>query len=350
MTQGVLNQKVFKSSKKSPRKTTSVASISAICLVALSGCSAMKVKLGMRVDMATTPAASIEASLPKGPSIAPGQKSPLVVTVTQPDGKVLQTEGQGGGKVQWKDLTLTTSIVTANNKGILSVPHDPRVSDGKVGHVTVTVPSHPDLKAELDVPFRYDVAFTSNFSGTGGSDGMSGTDGLNGMNGSIGSIDPNNPSPGGDGTNGGDGGNGQDGGKGGDAPAVEVMLTLHPGTGGTNDPLLEASVSALGKRRLYLVDPHGGSLTVKADGGAGGSGGRGGRGGQGGMGGAGTPSGRNGSNGADGRNGWDGQPGRGGAIAVTYDPQVKPYLVVLHLSAQRGPQPAFNERPVAPLW
>jgi len=78
---------------------------------------------------------------------------------------------------------------------------------------------------------------------------------------------------------------------------------------------------------------------VKADGGARGSGGKGGRGGQGGMGGAGTPSGHNGSNGAGGRNGWDGSPGRGGTITVTYDPQVKSYLAVLRLSAQRGPQP-----------
>jgi hypothetical protein len=172
------------------------------------------------------------------------------VTVTQPDGTVLRTEGQGGGKVQWKDLTLTASVVTANDKGVLPLLRDPRISDGKVGHVTVTVPSHPDLKAELDVPFRYDVAFVSNFSGTSG-------------------------------TNGSDGGNGQDGGRGGDAPAVDVMITLHPGTSGSGDPLLEASVTALGKRRLYLIEPHGGSLTVKADGGAGGSGGKGGRGGQG---------------------------------------------------------------------
>jgi hypothetical protein len=62
------------------------------------------------------------------------------------------------------------------------------------------------------------------------------------------------------------------------------------------------------------------------------------------------PSGRNGSNGADGRNGLDGSPGRGGVISVIYDPQVKPYLVVLHFPALRGPQPIYNQRPVVPLW
>jgi hypothetical protein len=45
----------------------------------------------------TIPIASIQASLPKGPGIAPGEKSPLVVVVTEPDGKVLVTEGQGQG-------------------------------------------------------------------------------------------------------------------------------------------------------------------------------------------------------------------------------------------------------------
>jgi len=234
MTFWVLKQRVSKSSIEPAKKATTIASTLAVCFLALSGCSALKVKLGMRLDMATTPAASIEASLPKG---------------------------QGGGKVQWKDLTLATSLVTANDKGVLSLPRDPRISDGKIGHVTVTVPSHPDLKAELAVPFRYDVAFVSNFSGTSGTDGINGTDGLNGSNGSIGSIDPNNPSPGSDGTNGSDGGNGQDGGRGGDAPAVDVMITLHPSTG-NNDPLFEVSVSALGKRRLYLINPHGGSLTA----------------------------------------------------------------------------------------
>ena len=51
--------------------------------------------------------------------------------------------GQGRGKVMWKDLTLTASIVTANQKGIVSLLRDPRVSEGKEPHVTVTVSSHP---------------------------------------------------------------------------------------------------------------------------------------------------------------------------------------------------------------
>ena len=315
-------------------------------LLSLSGCTAMKVKMGWKVYLAQTPVSSIQASLPKGPGIAPGEKSPLVLQLTAPDGKVLVTEGQGQGKVMWKELKITPTVVTANQKGIVSLPKDPRLSDGKVAHVTVTVPSHPDLHTDLDIPIRYNYKFTSNFSGNAGTSGMNGSDGLDGTSGSTGSMDPNNPSPGGDGSNGSDGSNGQDGGAGGDAPPVQIRVAFRSGS----HPLLQMSVSAAGKEKLYLVDPQGGSLTVKADGGSGGSGGRGGRGGRGGAGGMGTPSGNSGHDGASGRNGWDGPSGKGGPINVTYDPQAKPFLNVIHLSNQGGPPPIFNEQPVAPLW
>jgi hypothetical protein len=317
------------------------------CLLALSGCTPIKVRLGMKVYLAKTPVASIAVTLPKGPGIAPGEKMPLVVVVTEPDGKILQTEGAGKGKVLWKDLTVTATVATVNQKGIVSLPKDPRISDGKLAHVTITVPSHPDVHAaELDIPVRYNYAFISNFSGSSGSSGMNGSDGMAGSSGSSGSTDPNNPSPGGNGGNGTDGSNGQDGGPGGDAPPVQVRAALRAGS----YPLLQVGVSALGHQKLYLVDPQGGSLTVRADGGPGGSGGRGGRGGQGGSGGIGTPSGSSGSSGSDGRNGYDGSPGRGGSITVTYDPQAKPYLATIHLSNQGGPKPVFNEETVAPLW
>lgn len=306
----------------------------------------MKVKLGWKVYLDKTPIASIAASLPKGPAIAPGEKSPLVVVVTQPDGKVLQTEGAGHGKVLWKDLQVTASVVTANQKGVVSLPRDPRISEGKVGHVTVTVPSHPDLRADLDVPLRYDYAFVANFSGKSGTDGMNGSDGLDGTSGSTGSTDPNNPSAGGDGSNGGDGSQGEDGGPGGDAPPVQVQVTLRSGS----HALLQVAVAAAGHQKLYLVDPQGGSLTVKADGGPGGAGGKGGRGGRGGSGGMGTPSGNSGRDGSDGRNGFDGSPGKGGSITVTYDPQVKPFLGTIHLSNRGGPPPVFREESVGPLW
>ncbi|MGA7061892.1 MAG: hypothetical protein WA690_02300 [Candidatus Acidiferrales bacterium] len=322
------------------------ASVAVASLLALSGCTAVRVKLGMRVYLAKTLVSSMQASLPKGPAMAPGEKTPLVAQFTQPDGKVLVTEGAGKGKVLWSDLTVTPTLVKVDKKGVLTLPHDPRVSDGKTAHVAITVPSHPDLHADVDIPITYDYNFVANFSGGPGADGSNGMDGMAGSSGSMGSTDPNNPSPGGDGGNGTNGSDGGDGGNGGNAPPVQVQVTLRPGP----PALLQVSVAAAGKRRLYLVDPQGGALNVHADGGPGGSGGRGGRGGAGGSGGIGSPSGSSGMAGSDGRNGFDGSPGRGGSITVTYDPQAKPYLASIHLSNKGGPAPVFAEAPVAPLW
>jgi hypothetical protein len=322
------------------------ACLGTVSLLALSGCTSLKVKMGMKVYLAKTPVASITATLPKGPGIAPGEKSALVVVVTAPDGKVLQTEGKGKGKVMWKDLNITATVVNANQKGILSFPRDPRKTDGKLGHITITVPSHPDIKADLDIPVRYNFNFVSDYSGSSGSNGLDGSDGTDGMSGSSGSIDPNNPSPGGDGTNGGNGSDGSDGGHGGDAPPVQVRMTLRA----DSHPLLQVGVTAAGHWKLFLVDPQGGSLTVKADGGPGGSGGRGGRAGRGGAGGSGSPNGNSGSDGLSGHDGSNGPQGRAGSITVTYDPQVKPYLGTIRLSNVGGPKPLFQEEAVAPLW
>jgi hypothetical protein len=317
-----------------------------ISLLALGGCTAVKVKLGLRVRLEKLPVSSMQVSLPNGPAIAPGEKSPLIARFTQPDGKILVTEGAGKGKVLWQDIAITPTVVTADKKGNITLAHDPRKSDGKTGHVVVTVPSHPDLHAEFDVPITYDYNFIANFNGAAGSDGFSGTDGMAGSSGSSGSTDPNNPSAGGNGGNGTDGGNGGDGGDGGNGPPVQVRVTLRPGA----HPLLQASVAAEGKTRLYLIDPQGGALNVQDNGGPGGRGGRGGRGGAGGSGGIGTPSGSSGTSGQDGRSGFDGSPGVGGSITVTYDPSVQPYLAIIHLSNVGGPKPTFVEAPVAPLW
>lgn len=327
-------------------RSMGMACLGLVSLLALGGCAAVQVKMGMKVYLVKTPVASIEITQPKGPGIGPGQKSPLMVAVTQPDGKVLLTEGAGKGKVMWQDLLVTPTVVTVSKKGIVTLPKDPRKSDGKLPTVTITVPSHPQIHAELDIPLRYDYAFVSNFSGASGSDGLNGTDGTDGMSGSTGSMDPNNPSAGGNGGNGSDGSVGSDGSDGGNAPPVQVLVTLRPGS----PPLMQASVIAAGHHRFYLVDPQGGSLTVRADGGAGGSGGKGGRGGRGGSGGMGSPSGNSGLDGHDGRNGFDGSAGRGGSITVTYDPQIKPYLAQIHLSCQNGPKPVLQEEQVPPLW
>lgn len=327
-------------------------------VLGMTGCTAIKVKLGVRVHLAKLPVTTMEASLPMNPAIAPGQSSPLVVTFSDANGKTWVTEGKGKGKILWSDLVVTPSLVTVKKKGVLALAHDPRKSEGKTGHLEITVPSRPDLKAQLDIPVRYNIAFTANFDGAGGSSGMDGTngsDGTAGMQGSPGSCgDVNVPGgDGGPGGNGTDGGNGDDGGSGGDAPAVKVMITVQPGT----TPLLQAVVSAPGRKdRHFLVDPRGGSLTILADGGAGGqggSGGRGGAGGPGGDGGDGCPSGNGGNDGTSGNNGMagsDGPSGRAGTISVVYDPAVKPYLAAIKTSNKGAPAPDYQESAIAPLW
>jgi hypothetical protein len=325
----------------------SAVGVGLMAALGLSGCSRLQVGLGLRVNLAKLPVTTMEASLPNGSAIAPGEKSPLVVTLNQADGKVLVTAGKGKGKVQWKDLAVVATVVSVNKKGVLTLAHDPRVSEGKTGHVTVTVPSHPGMVAELDIPLRYDYRFVAAYAGASGSSGTNGLSGTDGISGSPGSMDPDNPSAGGDGTAGGNGTDGGDGSDGGNGPAVQVMVALRPGS----QPLLEFGVMAAGhKERFYLVNPQGGSLTVKSDGGSGGSGGKGGSAGRGGSGGMGTPSGNSGSDGLSGRDGSDGRSGNGGSVSVTYDPSVAPYLAEIHVSNPGGPKAVFTEAAVAPLW
>jgi hypothetical protein len=325
----------------------SMLNLGLFSLVVLTGCSTVKVHLGLRLSLAKTTVTSMEASQFKHPGIGPGEKSSLIVEFTQPDGTVLVTEGKGKGKILWSDLSVTATVVSVNKKGVLSLSADPRVSDGKTAHITVTVPSHPGMNANLDVPLRYNYKFVANYSGASGSNGSDGNNGSDGSSGTMGSLDPNNPSAGGNGGDGTNGTNGSDGEPGGDAPSVQVQVTLRPGA----HPLLQVGVTAKGrKEHFYLVDPQGGSLTIMDEGGAGGSGGKGGRGGSGGSGGIGSPSGSSGNSGSNGSDGSNGSPGRSGNITVTYDPQVKPYLAAILTSNQGAPKPVFTEAPVPPLW
>ncbi len=313
-----------------------------LALLLLTGCSRLQVLVGLRVSLPKIQIASIEASLPKNPGIAPGERSKMIVKVTQPNGKILLTAGAGHGKVLWSDLAVVTEVVTAK-KGTLFLDPDPRGTEGKTGHVSITVPSHPGLLTELTVPIRYDYPFLANHSGGDGANGSDGSAGTPGSPGSSGSTDPNNPSPGGNGSDGGSGGNGTSGGDGGNGDNVTVLATLHPGP----HPLVEFSVNCLNcSETFFLVDPQGGTMSITALGGSGGSGGAGGKGGSGGSGGIGSP------NGSDGRAGSDGSPGSGGSsgspgtITITYDPSIAPYLGII----RANPTPTYHTSTIAPLW
>jgi hypothetical protein len=312
---------------------------------ALTGCSNIQKALGLRVDIAKLPVTSMAVTL-QDPGIAPGEKNPLVATFTEANGTVVTTEGRGKGKILWKDISVTATVVTYK-KGVLRAPADPRKTDGKTGHIAVTVPSHPTLTQQLDIPLRYNYAFSASYSGASGSNGTNGTNGSDGLSGSPGSLDPDNPSPGGNGGNGTNGTDGGNGGDGGNAPPVQIRMALRAGA----HPLLQLVVSASGaKDRFFLVDPSGGSLTIQSEGGSGGSGGSGGKGGSGGAGGIGSPSGSSGMAGSDGRSGSNGFSGNAGPISVTYDPSAQPYLATLTLKNPGGPKPTFTQQTVGPLW
>src|ERR1700686_4660608 len=81
-----------------PMRTSWAACLWIACQLALSGCTPIKVRLGMKVYLDKTPVTCIAPSLPNGSGIAPGEKSPLVVVLTEPDGKVLQTKVQAMAK------------------------------------------------------------------------------------------------------------------------------------------------------------------------------------------------------------------------------------------------------------
>ena len=74
-------------------------------MLTLSGCAAVQVKLGMKTYLDKIPVTSMEAKLANGTAIAPGEKLPLVVASTDSTGKVWVTEGEGHGKILWKDAT-----------------------------------------------------------------------------------------------------------------------------------------------------------------------------------------------------------------------------------------------------
>jgi hypothetical protein len=255
--------------------------------------------------------------------------------------------------VGWDNFTFQSTLSSVDPLGLVTLPQDPRVTDGFLPHVQAMVVGRTDLTTGVDIPLRYDGSFLSDLSGAAGTAGSNGYPGMDGSSGSMGSCDPENPVAGGNGTDGSSGGPGENGGPGGTGPDIQAWVSLHPGP----KLLLEVKVASSGQEHFYLVDPLGGSLTLKGDGGNGGLGGNGGRGGSGGSGGFGCPGGFAGSWGIDGSPGSDGTGGHGGSITVLIDSLANPYRSCFHFSnkggfpgGQDGPPPVIQVETVAPLW
>jgi len=319
------------------------------------GCTNIELAFGLRTRLDNIPIDSLSARITPGPRLAPGQSAHVIVVATTRDGRQLATAGAGQGDVLLDSYVFSSSLVSVDEDGLVTMPADPRITDGQTPHVQITLKSSPQLFADLDVPLRYDVAYRSDFSGGTGANGFDGNDGLDGMMGSDGSTDPDHLAPGG---NGSDGSNGSDGGEGfpgAAGEAVHIWLTLAPTLESRATPRLQARVEGTTRKLFYLIDAAGGSLEITANGGAGGSGGRGGRGGRGGAGGIGWPAGSPGHDGLDGHSGFDGTPGASGTIAVSVDPKASSFITCLHLfnkdgSGRAGPAPIVHIEPVGPLW
>jgi len=259
--------------------------------------------------------------------------------------------GTGDGKVLPDSYRFESSVAAVSEDGVVSLPEDPRQVEGRTPHVRITAAGTTEPAAEIDIPVRYDVAYSAAFAGLDGQSGIDGTDGFSGSTGGSGSTDPNAPVAGGNGGNGSDGTDGGPGATGDPGPDVHLWIALAPGP----HPLLRIRANATGSDRFFLLDPQGGSLAVDVRGGWGGRGGRGGSGGSGGSGGVGQPSGSSGSSGRDGQDGTRGEGGPAGNVTITIDPAAAPWLDRVHVNnrdgdGRPGAAPIITIAPVASPW
>ena len=339
-------------------------SLPTLLLALLVGCSSIAVSLGLRIRLDKLPITAISASLvdKQGTAVAalsPGESARLVVIAMASDGKQYASVGAGHGKVALDNYTIAATTVTVNSRGAVSLSPDPRLSEGKVGHLHIVPVAKPGVAADLDIPVRYDVAFSANFSGADGTNGLDGSDGMDGMAGADGTPATTDPvtgattqqGPGGNGTSGTNGGDGSDGGDGSPGQAVHIWVRMASGT----KPLLQIKAVAGGNQSFYLVDPNGGTLNIIDNGGQGGEGGHGGRGGRGGAGGSGFPAGISGPAGIPGSDGRRGASGAAGTLEISVDPAAQPFLRCITWSNRSGdgipgPSPTITVEPVPALW
>jgi hypothetical protein len=324
---------------------------SVLAVLSLESCGSVGVALGTRTRLEQLPITSVSASLYPQPASSPGKSGRLIIVASAADGRKWTSVGPGHGTVLFDSFRLDATVVEVTSGGVVSMPSDPRVSDGKTARVRITVVGHPDVTTEVEIPLRYDVAFAAHFSGASGLDGLNGTDGMPGFDGSSGSIDPTSPSEGGRGSDGSNGTDGANGGDGEPGQSVQLWITLAPGA----QTLIQARAASANREQFFLIDPNGGSLSVDANGGSGGRGGMGGKGGRGGAGGGGFPRGASGNSGVDGHNGFPGSDGAPGKILVCVDPSAQQYLDRFHFSNRSGggvpgPAPEVRVEAVAALW
>jgi hypothetical protein len=322
---------------------------SVLALLSVEGC--RSIGAGTRTRLAELPITAVSASLYPQPTLSRGSTGQLIIVASAADGRKWTSVGPGRGTVSFDSFLFDATVAQVSGSGVVSMPSDPRVSDDKEARVRITVVGHPDVTTDVNVPLRYDTAFTADFSGRPGLDGVDGIDGMPGIDGGAGSIDPTSPSEGGHGLDGSNGSNGTNGGRGDPGESVHLWITLEPGT----RRFIQVCAARATREQFFLIDPNGGSLSVDANGGPGGRAGRGGKGGRGGTGGGGFPRGASGNYGVGGHDGRPGADGAPGKIEVSIDPSAQQYLNRFHLSNKSGsgvpgPAPDVRIEPVPAIW
>jgi hypothetical protein len=224
---------------------------------------------------------------PEAGGICPGEVHRLEIAEVDARGRERRIRPNARG-----DLQFDWELGEVSDKGDLTGPTDPRAAWGSSGVLTVSSASDPDLRAQLEIPLRYDCTVTVQAHGR---DGYPGEQGPNGI--------PANP-------RGTDGQRGHPGDAGGDAPELHLRATIVPEPR-TGEEVLQVEIEVLGEDELRYaaIHPGTGELVLSALGGRGGQGGRGGDGGD--------SDGATGGSGAEG--GAGGIGGRGGVVRVFVD-------------------------------
>jgi hypothetical protein len=269
------------------------------------------------------PVVDVSLRLAEGTGVCPGARPELILSVVTADAKRLVTRGAGGGNLDFGAFRFESTLGSVQD-GRLLVPADPREIQVSTLTVRATPLGHPRRATTLDVPIHYACRFVAEFSARDGDSGIDGTAGQGGSNAAHGAC----------------GQDGQDGARGADARPLEVQVRAvqRPGTA---HPLAELSVRRDNDERVYVVDPEGGWITIRAEGGAGGKGGSGGVGGYGGA--ASTcekhchphPQ-RGGDGGPGGDGGAGGDGGKGGAIRVIATRETEPLLAAVAFANAGG--------------
>ncbi len=310
----------------------------ALLLLLAPGCETFQSAFGGKLDLKGKPVQRLEAEVRGGSTLCPGAATPLVVTAILDDGTRLVSKGAGGGKLAWDSFQFqTTGAVTVSREGQLTLDPDPQRLTAEPLGVRIAALAPSGAAVEVPLSARYDCAFTADFSGRPGRDGDDGGSGVSGAHGEDArareqALVPRRNGQGGAGVPGSNGGTGEPGQS---ADNVEVEVSL---AGSAERPLLQvlARGESGGRLHRFLVDPQGGTLTIRANGGKGGNGGRGGRGGDGGRGGNNiyTSTGGDGGNGGFGGDGGNG--GNGGRIRVHLTPEASRYQHLLRFENRGG--------------